>query len=353
MGRSMLPEASGICLAHRANRSGRTLPPPRASVKSPFFLLIAGCVAAAFTVASAAAAPNRPVHVVMEAASPCLDKAAFERALFARITRPRGRGVAEETKVLVSVEVDGPRFSGRVTIIEPGEPSRERVVHGSSCDDVALSVVLVAALALGGEPEPDPNRLRVREAADEAADERPRPALPPGPAPWARVVGAHAGLGAAGGGEASASGDVFGELSSLRPGLSPGLRVALGYATGARSDGAVTVNVSTATVRLEPSVVRIQSGPVAARLVLSFEGGAAFASASGAMRSESVTRPWIRAGGQAEMTMDVVGPLALEVAAGALAAFVRDEFVIDPTGFGLRAPLVAPVGRLGFLVRLQ
>ena len=314
-----------------------------------------GCVATTLGGSAAAAAPNRPVHVVAEPTSPCLDKLAFERALFARITRPRGSGRSDETKVQVRVDAEGERFAGRVTVVEPGEEPRERVVRSSSCADVALSVVLVAAVALGGEPEADPDRRHVREAADDAVDDRapaPPPAAP-GPTPWTAVVGAHGGLASAGAGELSASGDVFAEMSTRRSGVSPGLRIALAYAAGERSDSNVTMRVSTLTMRVEPALVRIQSGPLAARLVLSLEGGAAFGNASGATRAEPATRPWLRGGAHAEGTVDVVGPVAVEVAAGALVAFVRDDFVVDPTGFGLRTPLVAPVGRLGLLVRLR
>ncbi len=54
-------------------------------------LCAAGWATAALWGSVAAAAPNRPVHVAAEPASPCLDEVAFERALFARITRPRGK----------------------------------------------------------------------------------------------------------------------------------------------------------------------------------------------------------------------------------------------------------------------
>lgn len=311
-------------------------------------------VAAALWCGTAEAAPNRPVHVVAEPSSACLDKIAFERALFARITRPRGDGGPDETSVRVRVDADGERFSGRVTVLEPDQEPRERVVRGASCADVALSVVLVAALALGGEPEADPSRPTAREAADDADAIRPPPPPPAArPTPWTRVVGAHGGLGAAGAGETSVSGDLFGEVSTRKSGISPGLRVALGYGTAQRSDSSVTMRVSTWTARLEPSLVRIASGPVAARIVLAWEAGAAHANAAGATRAASATRPWIRAGAQAEIAVDAVGPVGVEAAAAVLAAFVRDEFVVDPTGFGLRTPLLAPVVRLGVFLRLQ
>lgn len=294
------------------------------------------------------------MHVVAEPASPCLDRAAFERALFARITRPRGRGAEGETKVLVRVDAESRGFAGHVTIVEPSEQPRERVVHGASCDHVALSMVLVAALALGGEPEADPDRVVTREPADDALAVGPPP--PPGAptvVPWTVLVGAHGSLAAAGAGEASLSGDLFGELSSRRSGLSPGLRVALAYGAAARSEGAITMHLSTVTARLEPSLLRVEAGPVAARLALSLEGGVALARAVGTTRDDSVTRPWLRAGAQAEVAMKAIGPIGLELSGGALVAVVRDDFVVDPAGFGLRVPVVAPVGRFGFFVQFQ
>lgn len=312
---------------------------------------------------TASGAPNGPVRVVVDPTTPCLDRTAFERALFARITRPRGGagsgpGDAAETEVVVRVEPEGERFAGRVVVREPGEEPRERVVRGTSCADVALSVVLVAALALGGEPDGDPGRPRptLREPADDAADERPPspPASAALPATrWTPLVGAHGGVSTAGAGEASMSGDAFGELAMLRTGIAPGLRVALAYAAAERSDGAVAMRVSTATMRVEPSLLRMQAGRVAARLGLALEGGAAFADASGTRRADPATRPWLRGGAQAEVAVDVLGPMAIEATAGALVAFVRDDFVVEPSGFGLRAPLVAPVCRIGILLRLR
>ena len=303
---------------------------------------------------TAAAAPNDAVHVVTEQPALCLDREAFERALFARITRPRGSGGSREAQVVVRVEPDGERFAGRVTITEPGEEPRARVVRGASCADVAHSVVLVASLALGGEPDADPDRVMISEPADDALAARAAPPpLPPAPPSWIPAAGAHLGIAAAGAGEASLAGDVFGELATRRSGFSLGLRAALGYGSAERSQGGFAMRVSTLTARLEPSLVRLAAGPLDTRLGLVLEGGAAFASASGAPRTESATRPWLRAGAQVAVAFDLLGPVAVEASGGALLALVRDDFVVEPTGFGLGVPLLAPFGRFGIIVRFR
>ncbi len=285
--------------------------------------------------------------------SSCLEPADFERGLFARITRPRGNGTEGDTKIMVRFETEGESVTGTVTIIEPGEVARERVVRGRSCADVAFSVVLVAALALGGEPGASGGPTTLPEPADDAFAERIAPRSPaPLRAPWTARTGAHASVAAAGSGETSVAGDIFGEVSRQREGFSPGLRVALSYATAARTDDVLAMRVSVVTARLEPSLMRVTLGPFACRLVPVLEGGAAVASASGATRSETVTRPWLRGGAMGEIALDVVGPVGIELSGGAMAAFIRDDFVVDPAGFGLRVPLVVPVGRAGFLVQL-
>jgi hypothetical protein len=306
---------------------------------------------------AAGAAPGGPVHVAQPAAV-CLDQPAVERALFSRIRRPRGSGGPDDTDVRIRIEADGATFVGRVTIVEPGEPPRERVVRGSTCDEVALSLLLAASLALSGEPEADPNRppaeggtLDGADTGDRAAAPRPTPVPPP--STFTPVLGTHVAVAAAGRGAVARGADVFGELSSMRSGWSPGLRLALAYGAADRSAGGVTVDVSTLTVRVEPSLVRVAAGPVAARLVISIEGGAAFATTYGAARAESATRPWLRAGPQAELAVGVLGPVGLEVSGGVLVAVVRDDFVVEPSGFGLRVPRFGAVARLGGFVRFR
>lgn len=294
--------------------------------------------------------------MVTEPGAPCLEQAAFERALFARITRPRGEGRAGETKVQVGVEPEsGGGFAGRVTVIEPDGEPRERTLHGASCDHVVLSLVLVAALALGGPAERTGEPAPSRESADDAADERrsaPEVA-PPAVTPWSAIVGGHGSLAAAGAGEPALGGDVFGELASKRTGFAPGLRVALAYAAAQRSAGALTMRITTLTARLEPALVRLELGRITTRLLLALEGGAALADAAGAPRVDGAVRPWLRGGALGEIATDIAGPVGLELAGGALVALVRDSFVVEPTDFGVRVPLVSAVGRVGIYVRIR
>jgi hypothetical protein len=306
--------------------------------------------------ATARAAGATPPGIATEVGlgEPCLDRESFERALFARTTRPRGAGGDQDTSVRVSVERAADGYLGTIAIAEPGDAPRVRAVRGATCDEVALSLVLVAALALEGALEPGETPPTTFDPADLPPVDPPPAATAPPPEPGRAItVGAHVGAELAGGDGPSPAGDVFAGVASTREGFSPGLRVALGAARSQVEKGDALVRVTPVTLRIEPTLLQLGEGAFRARLGPIVEGGLAFAAATPVDQASPATRPWLRGGAAVQIAVRIGGALGLELDGGMLAPFVRDAFVVAPARLGYRVPWVAPFLRLGLLFDLR
>lgn len=299
-------------------------------------------VVAMMMATTARAAPRGAVTVRVEPGAHCLDENAFARGVFARITRPRGEGRDDETRVSARIEAKDTAFEGTLRVESPEAPSRTRKVRGRTCEEVAQSLELVAVLALEGHEVPfEPPPADRPGLADE-----PTPAPPPLPArrTYEASAGLHGTVEAAGGPSPTFGGDAFADVLATG-GLRYGLRLAVGAARTMRTSTGVTVATAPLSARLEPSLEAVTFGPVEVRAAAVVEGGVVLAEISRGATGDGATRPWLRVGPVARGLLRTAGP-TLEVELGLMFPLVRDEFVVVG-GPSFEVPAVSAFARVG------
>lgn len=289
--------------------------------------------------------PSGAVSVRVEKGSPCIDQATLERGLFERIHRPRGSGGVNDANLVVRVTPRDGGFEARVRWQEPGETANERVLVAPTCAELALSVVLVSALAISSG-----DALKTTPKVTEPPLEPPNEAPEPRPiAPRSRIAaGFLVGLSPVGTDQLLVSGDGFVEVASRRSGFSPGVRVAVSYARTKAETGDVAIELTTFSLRAEPSLLRIHTARFHGAFATALEVGAAVGAASGVLRTASQARPWLRAGPTLSGSLLVASDVTLSADAGLLVAVVRDEFAVDRSPATLRVSPLAPLVRFGF-----
>jgi hypothetical protein len=315
--------------------------------------LSAFALAASLEAAPARAAPGA-VRVDVTDGRGCVDAARFARALFDRIRRPRGGVDADDTVVSVSVDPTPTGYIGRLAIIEPGGPARERRVTARSCGELELSLVVVAAIALGGEEPSD-----AAEPPSPGPLEDPKAPEPPAPAPPAQVeraattvLGAHASLTELGGTLAPGA-DAFVGREPARSGFALGGRLALGVAQATTRTPRAALQLTPITLRAELSFANLAAGPLRMALAGALEPGLVVADTGGQARGGPIVRPWVRAGLATQAHLPVSRALGIEVDGSMLFPLVRDSLVIEGAGLDVRAPVLGLGVRLGLRLKVE
>lgn len=345
----------------------------------------AGTLAVSF--APSAWGTETRVDVRVEAAGPCADAAAFQRAIRARSARVRhAEGAASTIRFTTATSDEGAH--GELSVSTAQGDTVLRTVSAARCEEVVSGLAFIAALmfdpeatppesapaepptgfvapradghaasapstsARGDAPSPaardeEPTRApsgavpttsRTRAPAAEAGKTQPS-ARPLGMAPELVVRGWGAALGLDG---PAIGGGVELGARQAHAAVSPTLRGGLALARGsAASDGTVEATVALVAARLELCVPVVASARVALSPCVAGVVGALTLDPSGVEDARAPSRIFGALEGLARISVPLTRWLTAELSPGLLVPMVRDRYVVANLGELYRPPAAA------------
>jgi hypothetical protein len=343
------------------------------SIRPAFVCVLLSALIARVSTSSAAAteAETEPLRIELAAASSC----PAEPDLLERVRRhtplvrqARPGEIARTLQVTVTHRPTG-GFVADLRLVE-GTEALERHVPGATCEEVLAAVALITALTIDplasttpGLAAPPPVPSDAAPPLDARPPVRPPPAFDAGTAPGSQPpvepvrVRTRMGvsLEAFGLGELVPAAALWiegGLTRRLAPSVrlrlartrsftvEPEMRPAFFQLTTGAVEGCVVV--LGASDELRPRASSLQLRPC-----LHFAAGILDGASSAFGAVQETKRAWVAFGGVLQGRWLVLGPLALEAAAGLTVPFVRDDFFFLPQIDVYRAPPVAFVGSVG------
>jgi hypothetical protein len=332
-----------------------------------------------------------PIRIAFSAPAGCPDVTAFIDQVTARTPKARLAAEGERARTFkIVVTQEGRRARGSLAIEAPPERPSTREVTGEQCAEVISALSLITALAVDPRASTAPTESLVRASAlpsapASARTAQPGPPLPPyvllppsaveltalplpalpTPSASARPVwapGPHVAVALDATGEGAIAPDLTpgGQLGAeLRwdvPGsiVAPSLRVsALVVPSGEVHRGPAFAQFTWIAGRIEGCPLTFTlSAELAVSPCVIVDGGVL--RAQGGKRHAATTtrvRPWIAPGLLGRLQWRLVGPLSLELEAGATFPLVRDTFYVAPDFILQGTPAAGALAAGGVSVR--
>ncbi len=315
------------------------------------------CVVALLAISRVVAAREVPVRFDLSAA-PCVDAAAFSRALAQRQPALVQVGTGEELVVSIAVAGVAPDLRGRVVFTERAGTVQTRELAAATCDELSGALVLVTALAYDSWREE--NVGAASPAAPPTIPIAGDASFPPPSQPLDRSANARLDLG------------IFGSLRAFgTPTLAPGIVVRASLfrpqaraATWFRRELSLSGHVAflrsgdprasavLALASLEACPLGLAAGIVDVATCAGVSAGVFSATAEDVVRPSPRTRPWVEPTLGARLRLDLGSTIALGAFVGAAAPIVRDELVVEPHGTAFAASPVNVVGHGGVVATI-
>ncbi|MBI5538258.1 MAG: hypothetical protein HY898_36385 [Deltaproteobacteria bacterium] len=294
--------------------------------------------------------PIEPIRVAVSAPQPCSDAVRFTSQIQARTNRSRIAGENERARLFSAfLTLEAPGSRGTLVITDTDGKSLVREIAGSSCEEVASALALIAALAIDPNAPMGPLIVPPSTAAAPlpvlpTASVAPAPVAPapeatvrssPAPVPFAAplsraplALDIGVGVEARGGVAPSLAlapvvfVDLYRERSSrfVRLGL---VRTTDVHAT--QVDGTVKFAMSAARVELCPWAGAL-GGSVSAHACGRFEVGTLTADAQGPATAYSTSRAWVATGASGGVRWVPTRGFGVDGWLGASLPLVRDRF---------------------------
>jgi hypothetical protein len=323
-------------------------------------------LALAFTSPTAHGQPRSGQASLEYRAGPgCPDEAAFRARVEARAPvafDPRANRVLQ-----VTLDA-GEASRGRLLLTTEGAPV-VRDVSGTTCDEVASALALIAAVLLegGAVPEEPASQLQPAPAAGSATPSAPvAPPSPPAPpvpptapaepfteGPPVRVrfaLGGQALLGGGVGPDVAVGGRAFGE-ASINVAARPSVRLSVAWYPGTDLEtSGGPVHFSQLTGRFEICPIRLETGELSLSPCLALDAGSLRAGRSAPAGSEGA-HVWLAPGALARVAWFFGPVVGLELEGGITVPLDRYRFFFTPEPLVYQVPKVTGSGGLGVVLR--
>ena len=285
----------------------------------------------------------------------CPETMDFSKQLLRR-TKGLRQALPQEAAVTfrIGVNSESGAVVGRLMVVESDGNETERVVSGVGCDEVVSALALIAAVLVA--PSGSGTRLPVRPAAAPAVASEPvkRDAK----ARWRFAGGIAQTLD--GGVAPQVSPGVALELAAelnRSSTLSPLFAVSVTRSLPIRATTAAGVGrFEWQAIRFSSCAFRWQTAaPIVTRLCAFFDVGEIRAAGENTERSDSVTAPWLAAGGTLRVELHPLPSLGVTLEPGVLMPIRRGRFYFEPQtpeNVAFDVPAVALSARLGIVIWL-